>query len=84
MTTTNLRAGNLRTNGVPYSENAVMTEYFDRLSAYGDEWLLVLTTIEDPVYLNQPFITSSHFKREPDGSRWTPAPCEPASARAPG
>ena len=84
VTTTNLRAGYLRTNGVPYSENAVMTEYFDRLSAYGDEWLLVLTTIEDPVYLNQPFITSSHFKREPDGSKWTPAPCEPASARAPG
>ena len=28
--TTNLRAGYLRKNGVPYSENAVVTEYFDR------------------------------------------------------
>jgi hypothetical protein len=79
--TTNLRAGYLRTNGVPYSESAVMTEYFDRLSAYGDEWLVVLTTIEDPRYLNQPFITSSHFKREADGSKWTPVPCDPADAR---
>lgn len=79
--TTNMRSGHLRTNGVPYSENAVMTEYVDRLSAYGDEWLVVLTTVEDPLYLNQPFITSSHFKREADESNWTPAPCEPASSR---
>ena len=82
VTTTNMRAGYLRTNGVPYSEDAVMTEYFDRLSAYGDEWLVVLTTVEDPRYLNQPFITSSHFKREPDASKWMPAPCEPANARS--
>jgi hypothetical protein len=79
--TTNMRGGYLRTNGVPYSANAVMTEYFDRLSAYGDEWLVVLTTIEDPLNLNQPFITSSHFKREPDGSKWMPSPCESASPR---
>jgi hypothetical protein len=79
--TTNMRAGYLRVNGVPYSESAVMTEYFDRLSAYGDEWLVVLTTIEDPRYLNQPFITSTHFKREPDGSKWMPSPCEPGGSR---
>src|SRR5690242_16155896 len=29
VTTTNLRAGYLRKNGVPYSENAAVTEYFD-------------------------------------------------------
>ena len=79
--TTSMRAGYLRVNGVPYSENAVMTEYFDRLSAYGDEWLVVLTILEDPEYLNQPFITSTHFKREPDGSKWAPSPCDPVSAR---
>jgi hypothetical protein len=22
------------------------------------------------------FITSTHFKREPDGSKWMPTPCE--------
>lgn len=74
--TTNLRSGYLRTNGVPYSENTVVTEYFDRLRAYGTDWLTVLTIVEDPTYLAQPFITSTHFKREPDGSLWTPAPCE--------
>jgi hypothetical protein len=74
--TTNLRAGYLRRNGVPYSDDAVVTEYFDRMSAYDDEWLVVLTVVEDPRYLEQPFLTSTHFKRETDGSRWTPAPCE--------
>jgi hypothetical protein len=80
--TTNLRAGYLRRNGVPYSEEAVVTEYFDRLRAYDTDWLTVLTVVDDPRYLNQPFITSTHFKREVDGSRWAPTPCEaPASTQ---
>jgi hypothetical protein len=77
--TTSLRAGYLRKNGVPYSEDAVVTEHFDRLSAYGTDWLTVFTIVEDPKYLDQPFITSSHFKREPDQSKWRPTPCEGAS-----
>jgi len=76
--TRNLRAGYLRRNGVPYSENAVVTEYFDRLTAYEADWLTVLTVVEDPTYLDQPFITSTHFKREADASKWSPAPCERA------
>jgi hypothetical protein len=80
--TNNLRAGYLRANGVPYSENTVMTEYFDRLSAYETDWLTVFTIVEDPQYLDQPFITSTHFKREPDRTKWSPAPCEAASARS--
>ena len=80
VTTTNLRAGYLRKNGVPYSENAVVTEYFDRFAVDGTEWLTVLTNVEDPQYLTQPFITSTHFKREPDGAKWMPMPCE-TSAR---
>ena len=75
--TTNLRAAYLRTNGVPYSEDAAVTEFFDRLSAYGTDWLTVFTIVEDPRYLDQPFITSTHFKREPDRSKWMPTPCEP-------
>jgi hypothetical protein len=77
--TTNLRAGYLRKNGVPYSESTVVTEYFDRLSAYEAEWMTVYTIVEDQQYLNQPFITSTHFKREPDASKWTPTPCETGS-----
>ena len=74
--TINLKAGYLRKNGVPYSEDTVVTEYFDRLSAYGTDWLTVFTIVEDPRYLDQPFITSTHFKREPDRSKWRPMPCE--------
>jgi hypothetical protein len=78
--TSNLKGGYLRKNGVPYSEDTTMTEYFDRLSAYGTDWLTVFTIVEDPHYLNQPFITSTHFKREPDRSKWMPAPCEAGSS----
>jgi hypothetical protein len=74
--TTNMRAGYLRKNGVPYSEDAVVTEYFDRFSAYGTEWLTVLTAIDDPKYLSQQYLTSTHFKREQDASKWSPSPCE--------
>jgi hypothetical protein len=75
--TTGMRAGYLRTNGVPYSDNAVLTEYFDTLThTNGQEWLVVTTVVDDPVYLQQPFITTTHFKREADGSKWRPTPCE--------
>jgi hypothetical protein len=76
VTTTNLRAGYLRKNGVPYSEKTTVTEYFDyHKEPNGDEWFTVTTVVRDPQYLNGPFITSSDFKKEPDGSRWNPTPC---------
>ena len=78
VTTTNLTAGWLRKNGVPYSENATLTEYFDRFKApNNDEWLVVTTIVADPRYLNQDFVTSSHFKKEPNGAKWSPSPCKP-------
>ena len=77
VTTTNLTAGWLRKNGVPYSENATLTEYFDRFKApNNDEWLVVTTIVADPRYLNQDFVTSSHFKKEPNGAKWSPSPCK--------
>jgi hypothetical protein len=75
--TTKLLDGYLRKNGVPYSHDAVVTEYFDRLPGPdGAEWLVVKTTVEDSTYLNQPYLTSAHFMLEPDGSKWRPSPCE--------
>ena len=75
-TTTNLRAGWLRRNGVPYSAGATVTEYMDRFAApNGDEWLVVTTIVSDPTYLNQDFVTSTHFKREPNATKWAPTPC---------
>jgi hypothetical protein len=74
--TTNLRSGYLRKNGVPYSENAAVTEYFDIAPLpSGGQVLLVTTIVEDPEYLQQPFIVSSQFKKEADGSKWDPTPC---------
>jgi hypothetical protein len=74
--TTNLTGGWLRRNGVPYSEDAVVTEYFARFRAPdGAEWLMVTTLVDDPRYLNQRYVTSSHFRREPEGGRWTPRAC---------
>lgn len=74
--TTNLSPGWLRRNGVPYSERTTLTEYFDRFEApNGDQWLVATTIVEDPVYLTGRFVTSSHFKREPDDSNWNPKPC---------
>ena len=77
VSTTNLTAGWLRKNGVPYSENAALTEYFDRFKApNGDDWLVVTTIVSDPKYLNQDFVTSTHFKKEPNGTKWSPSPCK--------
>jgi hypothetical protein len=74
--TSNLRAGYLRKNGVPYSERSTVTEHFDIAPlAEGGKLLLVTTIVEDPVYLNAPYIVSPHFKKEPDGSKWDPTPC---------
>ena len=74
--TTKMRAGYLRKNGVPYSDKASLTEYFTRQTApNGDDWLVVTSIVEDSTYLNEPFVTSTHFKKEPDNSKFTPTPC---------
>ena len=73
--TTNLQPGYLRKNGVPYSENATVTEYFDRLPMFDRDYLMVVTVVTDPMYLARQFVTSSQFKREPDASKWAPSPC---------
>jgi hypothetical protein len=75
--TTGLRPGYLQRNGVPYSSNAVVTDYFSRVQEpNGDAYLIVTTIVEDPQYLNTRYARSSHFKREADGAKWKPAPCE--------
>jgi len=74
--TSNLRSGYLRKNGVPYSEQATVTEHFDVAPlAENGRLLLVTTIVDDPVYLNAPYVVSPHFKKEPDGSKWEPTPC---------
>jgi hypothetical protein len=71
-----MRPGYLRKNGVPYSADAVLTEYFDRFDIpNGDSLLVVTTEVNDPVYLTEPFWTSTHFKKQSDASGWNPSPC---------
>jgi hypothetical protein len=74
--TTHIRPGYLRKNGVPYSENVVLTEYYDRHANFGEEWLTVTTIVSDPKYLNREFITTTDFKKEPNQAKWNPTPCE--------
>jgi hypothetical protein len=74
--TTNLKSGYLRKNGVPYSANVLLTEYFTRTNEpNGESWLLLTAIVNDPKYLLTEFITSTHYKREQDGSKWNPNPC---------
>jgi hypothetical protein len=74
--TNKMKAGYLRKNGVPYSENTVVTEYIDRLEhPDGDSFLVFETEVVDPKYLATPFWTSTHFKRQKDATGWTPTPC---------
>jgi hypothetical protein len=74
--TTHLKSGYLRKNGVPYSANTVLTEYMSVTNeTNGDHWLIITSVVEDPMYLTQPFITSTHFKKQADGSGWSPSPC---------
>jgi hypothetical protein len=79
--TTNFRAGYLRKNGVPYSEDAIITEYIHRLPTHpnGDNWLQVITIVEDPRYLSQPFYTSTNFRLEPNDANFKPTPCQTAA-----
>ena len=74
--TSRLRPGYLRKNGVPYSADATMTEYVDLLQEpTGEQRLLVLIVVEDPVYLQVPWIVPVHFKKESTGAKWDPSPC---------
>ena len=74
--TTGMRDGYFRKNGVPYSENTVVTEYYDLLLQHdGSEWLTVLSILDDPTYFSQPIVTSTNFRREEDRSDWEPTDC---------
>jgi hypothetical protein len=75
--TTRMRPGYLQKNGVPYSGNALLEEYFDTFSDpyTRNTWLVVTTVVTDPQYLIEPLIMHAHFKKIPDRSGWDPTPC---------
>jgi len=76
--TTHMKPGYVQKNGVPYGENAVLTEYFSRTSEpNGDSWLILTHVVEDPQYLNGPLVRSTHYKKLPDSAaaQWSPEAC---------
>ena len=74
--TTQMKAGYLRKNGVPYSDETTLEEYYDTFTEPdGNSWLVVTSIVTDPQYLTGPYATTNHFKKIPDGQGWDPTPC---------
>ena len=71
ITTTHLKMGWIRRNGIPRSDRAVVTEHMVR---HGDylTWIIV---IDDPVYLTEPFIRTTNFVFDPH-QQIAPYPCQ--------
>jgi hypothetical protein len=76
ITTTHVRPGYFRKNGVPYGANVHMVEFWDLFKGpHGDQRLMITQQIEDPEYLFRPWIITFNFKKEADSSKWDPTPC---------
>ena len=74
--TTRMRPGYLRKNGVPFSVQAELTEYWDvNKEPNGTQTLVITSVVHDPQYLQHDWMTALHFKKEADGSKWDPQPC---------
>ena len=75
--TTRMKPGYLRKNGVPFSAAAVLTEYVSQLTDDDDgtRYLTVTAMLDDPTYLQQPWVQTSQFRRQADAKGWNPTPC---------
>jgi hypothetical protein len=76
LVTTHMKPGYLRSNGIPYSGEAVLLEYIDRVEDEGASYLILTSVVKDPKYLNDQYVTSYQYRLEPDGSKWNPQPCK--------
>jgi len=74
VTTTHLKEGWIRRNGVPRSEKATLVEYFIR---HGD-YLTLVTVVKDPVYLTEAFVRTSNWVLDP-GFQLSPFSCIPTT-----
>ncbi len=70
VTTTHLKEGWIRRNGVPRSDKATLVEYFIR---HG-EYLTLVTVVKDPVYLTEAFVRTSNWVADP-GFQLSPFSC---------
>jgi len=74
VTTTHLKIGWIRRNGIPRSDKATLTEHWTR---HGD-YLTITTVIEDPVFLTEPLVRSDNWYLDP-GQHIGIFGCEPAA-----
>jgi glyoxylase-like metal-dependent hydrolase (beta-lactamase superfamily II) len=58
VTVTHLKEGYLRRNGLPRSDKATLTEHWIR----NGDILTVMTIINDPVYLTEPFVRTTDYE----------------------
>jgi hypothetical protein len=77
VTTTHLKPGWIRRNGVPRSETAVLREHFIRRGTH----LTHISVIDDPAFLTEPFIRSQNWVLSPY-QVIAPYPCDPAEENA--
>ena len=71
ITTTHLKNGWIRRNGIPRSEKATVVEHMIRNGNYLT-WMVVVT---DPVYLTEPFVRTTDFVLDVN-QEIAPYPCE--------
>jgi hypothetical protein len=75
--TGNLLPGLLRKNGLPYSGQARLREYWevDGDPVTGQQLLVDTAVLSDPVDLHEDYLYTAIFERLPDASRWHPQAC---------
>ncbi len=73
VTTTHLKEGWVRRNGLPRSDRATVIEYFIR----NEDYLTLATVVVDPVYLTEPLVRTSDWVHDP-GVQLSPFSCIPA------
>jgi hypothetical protein len=71
--TTNMTGGYLLSSRASYSENATLTEHFTRHRSLGVDYFTVTAIVEDGAVTR---ISSSTFKKEPNGSKFSPTGCD--------
>jgi len=72
VTTTHVKEGVIRRNGVPHSDQVKVTEYFTR---HGDDLLTMVVEYDDPIYLTEPLVRHMSFRYDAEEAM-PEYPCE--------
>ena len=64
VTTSHVKEGHVRRNGVPHSDQIKVTEYFTR---HGENLLTMVAVFDDAIYLSEPLVRHMSFRYDPNG-----------------